>query len=195
MAICSKIHDMDLNQFVEQSIGRWRSQRSAHHLAFTQFEQVKSTIEIAALAPDDTGVLEVCALYNIDPARITSPFQMSWQGESNWEDDWDDEDEENSEPDENLSGSCILVPIPSAENINQGQLLRDRGYAETIPAIGNYSLNDEGMFTLITSYDNAAAEERIWFGTPNLRFRASCIKTSGGQGVTTASFSSEIRSL
>ncbi|WP_347178965.1 phycobiliprotein lyase [Roseofilum casamattae] len=186
---------MDLNQFVEQSIGQWRSQRSAHHLAFAQFEQVRSTIDIAALPTDDPGVLEVCTLYNIDPARVISPFQMSWQGESNWEDDWDDEGEENSKPDENLSGSCILVPVPSSENINQGQLLRDRGYAETIPAIGNYSLDNEGMFTLITPYDNAAAEERIWFGTPNLRFRASFIKTSSGQGVTTASFSSEIRSL
>jgi phycoerythrin-associated linker protein len=108
---------------------------------------------------------------------------MTWEGES----DWDEE--------EDLQGSCILVPIPDPNYPQQGKLLRDRGYAETIPAIGQYSINQEGMFTLITEYDRAAAEERIWFATPNLRFRVSQIKTRDGQGVTTASFSSEIRSL
>lgn len=174
---------MDLKEFVQQSIGRWRSQRSAHHLAFAHFEEVRSTIDIIALDPQDPGVLEVCGLYEIDPAQIASPFKMTWEGES----DWDEE--------EDLQGSCILVPIPDPNYPQQGKLLRDRGYAETIPAIGQYSLNQEGMFTLITEYDRAAAEERIWFATPNLRFRVSQIKTRDGQGVTTASFSSEIRSL
>lgn len=87
----------------------------------------------------------------------------------------------------------MLVPIPDAEKPSQGQLLRDRGYAETVPAIGRYQLTEDGTFILITEYDRAAAEERIWFGTPNLRFRVSPIKTGNGAGVTTASFSSEIR--
>ncbi|MBP0030660.1 phycobiliprotein lyase [Roseofilum reptotaenium CS-1145] len=185
---------MDLKQFVKQSIGRWRSQRSAHHLAFAHFEKVRSTIDIMALDPQDPGVLEVCELYKIDPASMESPFRMTWEGESDWdEDDWDKEEEEEEE--QELKGSCILVPIPDPESPQNGQLLRDRGYAETIPAIGHYSLNTEGIFTLITEYDRAAAEERIWFATPNLRFRVSQIKTRDGQGVTTASFSSEIRSL
>jgi len=173
---------MDLKQFVKQSIGRWRSQRSGHHLAFAHFEEVRSTIDIMALDPQDPGVLAVCDLYEIDPATIESPFKMTWEGQSDW-----DEDEE-------LKGSCILVPIPDRDRPQKGQLLRERGYAETIPAIGQYSLNDEGIFTLITTYDRAAAEERIWFTTPNVRFRVSLIKTQDGQGVTTASFSSEIRS-
>ena len=33
---------MDIAEFVEQSLGRWRSQRSAHHLAFSHFEAVTS---------------------------------------------------------------------------------------------------------------------------------------------------------
>ncbi|MGB7444463.1 MAG: phycobiliprotein lyase, partial [Coleofasciculaceae cyanobacterium] len=44
-------------------------------------------------------------------------------------------------------------------------------------------------------YDRAAAEEKIWFVNPDVRCRVSLIKTSGGTGVLTASFSSEIRSL
>jgi phycoerythrin-associated linker protein len=127
-------------------------------------------------------VREVCKLYDVDISIITHPFRMTWEGES----DWDDKP---------ISGSTVLVPIPDIENPSRGKLLREKGYAETIPAIGKYSLSDDGVFTLLTEYDLAAAEERIWFANPNLRFRVSMIKTSDGKGVTTASFSSEIRSL
>jgi phycoerythrin-associated linker protein len=37
---------MDIQEFVCNSIGNWRSQRSAHHLAFGHFEAVQSEIDI-----------------------------------------------------------------------------------------------------------------------------------------------------
>jgi phycoerythrin-associated linker protein len=172
---------MDITQFVELSLGCWRSQRSAHHLAFAHFEEVRSTINIAALSPDDEAVVELCKSYKIDPAIATAPFRMSWEGES----DWDEE--------ETLQGSTVLVPIPDRNDPSRGQLLRDRGYAESIAAIGNYHISEDNTFVLVTEYDRASAEEKIWFATPNLRFRVSLIKTSAGSGVVTASFSSEIR--
>jgi phycoerythrin-associated linker protein len=168
---------MDITQFVESSIGQWRSQRSAHHMIFGHFEAVRSEIDIVALAPDNPAVIELCHGYEIEPSRSVSPFQMSW-------------DEK-----EILKGSTVLVPIPDPNVPNRGQLLRDRGYAETIPAAGQYEITADGVFILITEYDRAAAEERIWFVNPNLRFRVSMIKTSDGTGVVTASFSSELRSL
>ncbi|NEO08629.1 MULTISPECIES: phycobiliprotein lyase [unclassified Moorena] len=174
---------MELTEFIERSIGRWRSQRSGHHLAFSHFEEIRSTIDIVALEADDSAVIDICKLYDIDPTTAFHPFRMSWEGES----DWDEDDIQ--------SGSCVLVPIPDPENPDRGKLLREQGYAETIAAVGNYHLTEDGTFTLLTEYDRAAAEERIWFATPNLRFRVSLIKTSSGQGVTTASFSSEIRDL
>jgi phycoerythrin-associated linker protein len=73
--------------------------------------------------------------------------------------------------------------------------LRDQGYAEEIAAIGDYTLTEDGTFVLITAYDRAAAEEKIWFVNPNVRCRVSLIKTSAGTGVVTASFSSEIRQV
>jgi len=176
-------YQMQLSEFIDRSIGKWRSQRSAHHLAFSHFEEVRSRIDIVALNADDAEVVELCRSYNIDPATAAHPFRMSWEGES----DWDEK--------EVLEGSCVLVPVPNVENPAEGKLLRDRGYAETVPAVGRYELTEDGTFILITEYDRAAAEERIWFGTPNLRFRVSLIKTSDGAGVTTASFSSEIRCL
>jgi phycoerythrin-associated linker protein len=174
---------MDITQFVAGSIGQWKSQRSAHHMIFGHFEAVRSEIEIVALAPDNPAVVELCQAYRIDPSQAVSPFQMSWEGES----DWDEA--------EVLKGSTVLVPIPDPNSPDRGQLLRDRGYAETMPAAARYQITEDGTFVLLTEYDRAAAEERIWFVNPNLRFRVSTIKTSDGAGVVTASFSSELRSM
>jgi phycoerythrin-associated linker protein len=172
---------MDIKEFVASSIGRWRSQRSAHHLAFAHFEAVQSDIDIVSLAPDDPAVMELCQMYSIDPQQIISPFRMSWEGQSDWDDS------------EAIKGTCVLVPVPDPEHPNRGQLLRDQGYAEEMAAVGNYHLTEDGTFVLVTAYDRAAAEEKIWFVNPNVRCRVSLIKTSTGSGVVTASFSSEIR--
>ncbi len=172
---------MNVEEFVRLSIGSWKSQRSGHNLAFQHFEEVRSTINIVALESDDPRAIELCNSYGIDPARATHPFAMDWQGESDWDDD------------ETIEGSCILVPVPDLDRSNCGQLLRSQGYAETMAAAGEYHLGEDGTFFLKTQYDRAAAEERIWFANPNLRFRVSLIKTSNGEGVLTASFASEIR--
>ena len=47
--LTQKQYSMDIQTFVEQSIGQWRSQRSAHHLAFRHFEAIESVIDIVAL--------------------------------------------------------------------------------------------------------------------------------------------------
>ncbi len=172
---------MDIDTFVEKSLGRWRSQRSAHHLAFAHFEEIRSVIDIEALAKDDPAVIALCESQGFDAQLIANPFKMSWEGETDWNED------------DVLKGQTILVPVPDATIPNSGKLLRDQGYAETIPAAGEYVIYPDGTFVLTTGYDRAAAEEKIWFASDNLRFRVSLIKTAGGKGVTTASLSSEIR--
>lgn len=174
---------MNIDDFVERSLGKWRSQRSAHHLAFHHFEEVTSAIEILALDPSDERVIALCKANKVDPHLVSSPFFMQWSGESDWDED------------EVLAGSTVLVPVPDTDNPTQGKLLREQGYAETVPAIGYYQLVEDGSFVLTTKYERASAEEKIWFATPNLRLRVSLIRTSDGKGVTTASFSSEIRVL
>lgn len=174
---------MEIAEFVELSLGRWRSQRSVHHLAFRHFEQVTSTIDIESIKSSEREIIELCKTHQIEPTLASHPFKMTWEGESDWDED------------EVSQGSTILVPIPDASDRSKGILLREQGYAETIPAVGNYVLTADGTFILHTKYQQATAEEKIWFATPNLRFRVSTIKTSEGTGVVTASFSSEIRSL
>lgn len=176
---------MDIDTFVARSLGRWRSQRSAHHLAFAHFEEIRSMIDIEPLEKDDPAVLALCESQGVDVGAIATPFKMSWEGET----DWDEDDV--------LKGQTILVPVPdldqNLDHTNSGKLLRDQGYAETIPAAGQYVIHPDGTFVLTTGYDRAAAEEKIWFASENLRFRVSLIKTSDGKGVTTASLSSEVR--
>lgn len=170
---------MDISEFIERSLGRWRSQRSAHHLAFAHFEAVESMIQIAAVAADDPAVQALCKAYRLDPALAVSPFAMSWKGQSDWDDSV-------------LEGSCLLVPIPD-DVPGQGRLLRDQGYAETVAAVGQYRFTEDDTFVLVTQYERAAAEEKIWFATPNLRCRVALTKTSDGNGVVQASFASELR--
>jgi phycoerythrin-associated linker protein len=173
---------MNITEFLELSFGRWRSQRSGHHLAFAHFEEVLSTIDIIPLANDDPAVVEVCSSYDVDIKDITHPFRMTWEGESDWDE-------------KTLSGTTVLVPVPDASTSVKGRLLRDQGYAETVSAAGHYHFGEDGVFTLLTEYERASAEEKIWFANPNVRFRVAMIKTSDGKGITTASFSSEIRSV
>ena len=128
-------------------------------------------------------MLALCESQGVEPHRIATPFKMSWEGETDWNED------------DVLKGQTILIPVPSLDLENGGKLLRDQGYAETIPAAGDYTINPDGTFILTTGYDRAAAEEKIWFASDNLRFRVSLIKTSDGKGVTTSSLSSEVRIL
>jgi phycoerythrin-associated linker protein len=174
---------MNIAKFVHLSLGNWRSQRSAHYLAFANYEQATSCLEIAAMAEDAPEVIEICKSYDVDPEKIISPFRMTWQGES----DWNEEDAS--------KGTTIFVPVPDRIHPNKGKLLNDRAHVETVAVIGSYEITKNSTFISTTKYDRAVVEERIWFATGNLRFRVSTVETSDSVGVTTASFSSEIRVL
>lgn len=135
---------MDIDTFVARSLGRWKSQRSAHHLAFAHFEEIRSVIDIEKLEKNDPAVLALCESQGVDGAAIATPFKTSWEGETDWNED------------DVLKGQTILVPVPDLIGENSGQLLRDQGYAETIPAAGHYVINPDGTFVLTTGYDRAA---------------------------------------
>ena len=175
---------MNIERFVAQSIGKWRSMRSGHSLAFQQFEDVLSEIEITALSISSPDVSELIAISSVENTPCVSPFAMTWAADSDWEPD---------DPSEVSSGSCILVPI--AHNENSGILLRSIGYAEKTHAESSYSFLDDGTFVLLTRYEQSIAEERIWFVSDNVRCRSSVLKTSEGNGILQASFSSEVRRL
>ena len=176
---------MNIEQFVAQSIGEWRSMRSGHSLAFQQFEDVLSEISIKAFNDDQNKISELIKASSQAPdSKYQSPFCMEWNAESDWEPD---------DPSEVSSGSCLIVPIPSDET--SGKLLRSVGYAEAIAAESDYRFLDDGTFILKTHYDQSIAEERIWFISEHVRCRSSVLKTSAGSGILQASFASEVRKI
>ena len=176
---------MNIEQFVAQSEGKWRSMRSGHSLAFQQFEDVLSEVEISAIKSDHPKIKELLEASTLDAASmVVAPFQMAWAAESDWEPD---------DPSEVSSGNCILLPVPTSET--EGHLVRSVGYAEAAPAESTYSFLTDGTFLLTTQYEQSIAEERIWFVSEHVRCRSSVLRTSAGSGVLQTSFASEVRRL
>lgn len=172
---------MSVEDFFSRSVGTWRSQRSSHNLIWAQFEAVTSEIIISSKTNGDEEVIALCQQNKVSPEQPAISIHMSWEGES----DWDEE--------EVMEGSATMALIKDGER--HGRLLRSVGYAETIPAVGEWEMTEDGVFVLNTFYDAAAAEERIWFASDNIRMRVSQIRSSSGRGIVTASFSTEIRRL
>ena len=176
---------MNIEQFVAQSEGKWRSMRSGHSLAFQQFEDVLSEVEITKISETDSDITKLLtASGSHSERRVSCPFRMQWAAESDWEPD---------DPSEVSSGSCLIVPLPIDET--KGQLLRSVGYAEAAPAESSYTFLSDGTFVLTTAYEQSIAEERIWFVSEHVRCRSSVLRTSAGSGILQTSFASEVRRL
>ena len=160
--------------------------RSGHSLAFQQFEDVLSEVQIASVDQADADINTLIQSSSLDEstAKVQAPFRMSWSAESDWEPD---------DPSEVSSGSCLIVPVPI--DGRRGHLLRSLGYAEAAPAESEYCFLDDGTFVLTTQYEQSIAEERIWFVSEHVRCRSSVLRTSAGSGVLQTSFASEVRRL
>jgi hypothetical protein len=169
---------MDAMEFFQLSTGRWRSQRTTHHLAFKRSETGESEIQVQALSADHPQVIEICKLHEVDPALTIGGAHVSWQSSMEW-----DTEEEIHE------GSTVFALIPDRENPRQGLLLRERGYAEIVPVAGQYYMDDEGGLVLTTEYETMSSIERFWFASPDLRLRTSTVKRFGG--FSTATFCTE----
>ncbi len=173
---------MKIEHFVAQSIGEWRAMRSSHSLAFQQFEEVVSHIKINEVRTDEDEVVQLLNDQKKSPLEIVSPFKISWNAESNWD--------ENSHQ-ENNSGSCILIPIPSSDK--EGLIIRSVGYAEKQVAVSKYKFTHDETLSLETEYEQSSVEERIWFLSCSVRCRSSVIRTSRRSGILQTSFSSEVK--
>jgi CpeS-like protein len=171
---------MDVMDFFRQSAGQWRSQRTTHHLPFRRAELGGSSISVEALEASDPRVIEICELHSVDAALAVGGAYVTWQGAMAWDKD-----------DENHEGTTVFALVPDAETPRQGQLLRERGYAEIVPVIGRYEIDDDGGLVLTTDYETMSSIERFWFAGPDLRLRTSVVKRFGG--FSTASFCAESR--
>lgn len=170
----------DAKEFFQQSAGKWRSQRTTHHLPFRRAESGGSNINVEFLEARDEKIAKICEMHDVDPAMAIGGAFVSWDGSMAW-------DKEN----EDHKGTTVFALIPNPKNPRKGKLLRERGYAEIVPVAGEYSMDEEDGLVLITEYETMSIIERFWFVNPDLRLRSSTVKRFGG--FNTATFCAESR--
>lgn len=171
---------MDAIEFFQKSAGKWRSLRTTHHLAFRQAEKGHSEILVESLEANDPKVVEICQMHEIDPNLAAGGAYVTWNGEMAWDKD-----------DENHQGSTIFAIVPDSDNPRKGRMLRERGYAEIVPVVGQFEMDDEDGLMLITEYETMSSIERFWFASADVRMRTSAVKRFGG--FNTSTFCTEIR--
>ncbi|GBO56507.1 phycoerythrin linker protein CpeS homolog [Pseudanabaena sp. lw0831] len=169
---------MDIHQFLELFVGRWRSQRSDHQFSKGNGSDARAVIEITALNLDDPDLVAICQKHDIHPHTAIHPIKMSWEEESL----------SSNKP----KGHALIVPVPN--NLNSPQ----KGLILTKQGKGIYELGADEALTIQTITAQNVIEERIWYGNPNLRFRVATLLRGNivsDRHVQSSKFYSEIRSI
>jgi hypothetical protein len=166
---------MNVMEFFQQSAGQWQSQRTTHHLAFRRDEKGASEIHVEAFAADHPQIIALCEMHEVDPKLAIGGAYVSWSGSMSWDRDTEGPHE----------GETVFALVPDVEDPSKGRLLRERGYAEVVPVVGRYEIDEEDRLVLTTEYDTMSTLERFWFVSPDMRMRTSTVKRFGGFSSTT----------
>jgi hypothetical protein len=164
----------DALSFFRLSCGRWRSQRTSHHLLHRRAEAGGSMIEVVNVEASDPRLRAIAELHGQDPAGLVGGCQVRWSGSMAWD-----------KAGEAHQGESVFGLIPTDAAGREGLLLRDRGYA------GHFRMDDRDGLLLTTAYETMSSLERFWFPNPNLRLRTSTVEGLSN----TASFCMESRCL
>ena len=171
-----------INQFIDKSIGEWKSIRSTHTLAFQEFENSTSKINIKHINPKNKKVIEIFKNYKLSLNLEKTAISIKWQASTEWEED------NMSEGDE-----TILIFLPKNENL--GIVLRNKGYTESFISSSNYFFDTQNNLHIKTFYKSTVSEERISFLSTHIRSRFSTIRNLENNSVIQTSHTSEIRNL
>lgn len=169
---------VDAISFFRLSCGRWRSQRSSHHLLHRRAEAGGSFIEVVEMAAADPRLGAIAVLHGQDPAALVGGCRVRWSGSMAWD-----------KAGEAHEGESVFGLIPTDAHGRRGLLLRDRGYAETAPVAGHFAMDDRDGLLLTTSYETMNSLERFSFAGPDVRLRTSTVEGLSN----TASFCVETR--
>eukprot|EP00741_Cyanophora_paradoxa_P020411 tig00021254_g19702.t1 len=170
----------DPMEFFAKSAGNWSSFRCTHHLAFRRIETGGSDIKVEVMGPEDERIVELCKAHGVDPSMTVGGAYVSWHANMSWDSEGESHD-----------GETLFAVVPRPDNPRVGKLLRDRGYAEKIPVMGDFMLEEDGSMILITEYDVMSVHERLFFDGEDRRYRTSTVKVHGG--FTTATVAMEAR--
>jgi phycoerythrin-associated linker protein len=170
-----------INQFINKSIGEWKSIRSTHTLAFQEFENSTSKIYIKHINSKNKKVVEIFKNYKSTLNLENIAISIKWQAISDWDDDIGEGDE------------TILIFLPKDEN--SGIVLRNKGYTESVISSSNYFVDEQNNLHIKTVYKSTISEEKISFLSTHIRSRFSTIRNQETKSVIQTSHTSEIRNL
>ena len=171
-----------INQFIDKSIGEWKSIRSTHTLAFQEFENSTSKIYIKQINSKNKKVLEIFKNYHLSLNLESIAISIEWQSISDWEADKIRKEDE-----------TILIFLPKDEN--SGMILRNKGYTESFISSSNYFFDEQSNLNIKTFYKSTVSEEKICFLSTHIRSRFSTIRNLENNSVIQTSHTSEIRNL
>ncbi len=171
-----------INQFIDKSIGEWKSIRSTHTLAFQEFENSTSKIYIKHINSKNKKVLEIFKNYKLNLNLESIAISIKWQAFSDWDDDDIREGDE-----------TILIFLPQDES--SGIVLRSKGYTESVISSSNYVIDEQNNLHIKTIYKSTVSEEKISFLSTHIRSRFSIIRNQETKSVIQTSHTSEIRNL
>ena len=171
-----------INQFIDKSIGEWKSIRSTHTLAFQEFENSTSKIYIKQINSKNKKVIEIFKNYKLSLILESVAISIKWQTISDWEDN-----------DMREGDETILIFLPKDEN--SGIVLRNKGYTESFISSSNYFVDEQNNLHIKTSYKSTVSEEKISFLSTHIRSRFSTIRNLENNSVIQTSHTSEIRNL
>ena len=170
-----------INQFIDKSIGEWKSIRSTHTLAFQEFENSSSKIYINYLNSKNTKVVKIFKQNKLGLNIEGIAISIKWQAISDWEEN------------KNEGDAIILIFLPKDEN--SGIVLRNKGYTESFISSSNYFVDEQNNLHIKTFYKSTVSEERISFLSTHIRSRFSTIRNLENNSVIQTSHTSEIRNL
>ena len=171
-----------INQFIDKSIGEWKSIRSTHTLTYQEFENSTSKIYINHINSKNDKVVEIFKNYKLSLNLENIAISIKWQAISDWDADNISEEDE-----------TILIFLPKDEN--SGIVLRNKGYTESVISSSNYFVDEQNNLHIKTVYQSTVSEEKISFLSTHIRSRFSTIRNQETKSVIQTSHTSEIRNL
>jgi len=170
-----------IKEFIDKSIGEWKSLRSTHTIAFQEFENTTSNIFISHISMDSNEAKDLLKKFSFS-LNPKFAIKIIWQASSDWA--LEDESDQND-----------TTLIFSQKDMNSGIILRNKGYAEMIHTYSNYFIDEQANLNITTEYNSIISEEKIWFISNHLRARYSLIKNKEFGSLIQTSHSSEIRKI
>ena len=170
-----------IKEFINKSIGEWKSIRSTHTLAFQEFENTNSSLIISYQNIESEEILEIKKKFTFSKDQSFA-IKISWRSISEW-----------TNENQSQASQTILIFVPKDEYT--GTLIKDKGYAELIPSSSRYFMEDNKTFNIRSEYNATISEEKIWFLSNNVRSRYSVIKDKINNGILQTSHATEIRKI